>query len=158
MTHLNEDAVKNDEFELERFIPAQNYTYEAALSEIKNGRKTSHWMWYIFPQFDGLGSSFTTRKFSIKSIEEAKAYLDHPILGLRLLECVKAVLEVHGRTANEIFGSIDELKLKSCATLFASISPEKSIFHQLLDKYFQGESDAKTLDLLNLLKDKGDNG
>lgn len=155
MTRLNKDAVKNDEFDLERFIPPQNYTYKDALSEIKNGRKTSHWMWYIFPQIDGLGFSFTTKKFSIKSIEEAKAYLNHPILGLRLLEFFEAVLRVEGHTANKIFGEIDELKLKSCATLFAFISPKNSVFHQLLDKYFHGERDAKTLHLLNLIRDNG---
>ncbi|MBD1867842.1 DUF1810 domain-containing protein [Cyanobacteria bacterium FACHB-471] len=138
----------NDVYDLNRFLQAQQANYEQALSEIKSGRKRSHWMWYVFPQFDGLGSSSTSKRYSIKSVAEAKAYLSHPILGSRLIECAEAVLSVEGRTAYEIFGSPDDMKLKSCATLFAYVSPEKSVFDQLLDRFFQGKRDEKTLRLL----------
>src|SRR5258706_4591141 len=117
--------------ELTRFVQAQADDFEQALAEIKRGRKESHWMWYIFPQFDGLGFSSTSQLYSIKSIAEAQAYLSHPILGPRLLECAEATLGVEGRSARKIFGPIDELKLRSCATLFASVSPAGSVFHRL---------------------------
>jgi len=107
-------------------------------------------MWYIFPQFDGLGSSSTSRRYSIKSLAGAEAYLSHPVLGPRLRECAGATLSVEGRSASEIFGSPDEVELSSCATLFACASPSGSIFDALLDKYFQGERDGKTLRLLGI--------
>jgi len=144
----NVPGIPDDPFDLNRFVKAQAGVYERALSEIKRGRKTSHWMWYVFPQFAGLGLSSTTKLYSIKSIAEAKAYLRHPVLGPRLLDCTEATLRVQGRTAAEIFGSTDERKLRSCATLFASVSPKGSVFHKLLEKYFQGTGDAKTLELL----------
>jgi uncharacterized protein (DUF1810 family) len=115
---------------------------------MRSGRKRSHWMWYVFPQLDGLAMSSTSKHFAIKSIEEAKAYLDHPILGARLLECAQAVLDVEGRTASAIFGYPDDLKLKSSATLFASVSGEGSVFHSILEKYYQGQRDERTLELL----------
>ena len=139
---------QDDPHDLGRFLNAQASVYDHALAEIKRGRKTSHWMWYIFPQFDGLGFSSTSRRYSIKSVAEAKAYLDHPILGKRLIACADAVLGVEGRTAFEIFGSPDEMKLKSSATLFASVSPPDSVFARLLDKYYKGERDDKTLRLI----------
>lgn len=123
-----------DSYDLSRFVKAQEGDYERALSEIRSGRKRSHWMWYIFPQFEGLGFSPTSRRYAIKSPQEARAYLSHPVLGPRLVECAEAVLGVEGRSANQIFGSPDDLKLRSCATLFAQISPEESVFHRLLDK------------------------
>lgn len=138
-------------YELSRFVKAQEGDYDQALSEVKNGRKRSHWMWYIFPQFDGLGFSTTSKRYSIKSIAEAEAYLEHPVLGPRLKECAEAAVCVEGRSAHEIFGSPDDMKLRSCATLFAYISPEGSVFHRLLDKYFQGERDPKTLRLLSVV-------
>jgi uncharacterized protein (DUF1810 family) len=107
-------------------------------------------MWYIFPQFDGLGFSATSRRYAIRSIAEAEAYLRHPVLGARLRECVEAVLGVAGRSAYEIFGSPDESKLRSCATLFAQVSPPGSVFERLLDQYFQGEPDRRTLRLLGV--------
>ena len=137
-----------DPHDLDRFGQAQEADYDRALSEIKSGRKRSHWMWYIFPQFDGLGFSSTARRYSIKSLAEAKAYLGHPVLGPRLAECADAALSVKGRAAHEIFGSPDDMKLKSCATLFACVSPEGSVFHRLLDQYFQGTKDQQTVDLL----------
>lgn len=138
----------NDPYDLRRFVQAQQDDYEQALSEINSGRKRSHWMWYIFPQFEGLGFSSMSQRYAIKSIAEATAYLAHPILGPRLVECAEAALRIEGRTAREIFGSPDDMKLRSCATLFACVSPAGSVFHQLLDKYFQGKRDDKTLALL----------
>jgi uncharacterized protein (DUF1810 family) len=107
-------------------------------------------MWYIFPQFDGLGFSSTSRRYSIKSLSEAEAYMSHPVLGPRLRECAVAALGVEGRSASEIFGSPDDMKLRSCATLFACASPAGSIFDALLDKYFRGGRDGKTLRLLGI--------
>ncbi|MBP3957541.1 DUF1810 domain-containing protein [Gemmata sp. G18] len=138
----------SDPYNLSRFVEAQEDDYEQALAEIKSGRKRSHWMWYIFPQFDGLGFSSISKQYAIKSRAEAEAYLTHPVLGPRLVECVEAALRVDGRSALEIFGSPDDLKLRSCATLFARVSPTGSVFDQLLDKYYSGERDAKTLQLL----------
>ena len=129
-------------------MQAQEEDYEPALSEIRSGRKRSHWMWYIFPQFDGLGSSWTSQRYSVKSVAEAEAYLAHPVLGPRLVECAEAALRVDGLSANEIFGSPDDMKLRSCATLFASVSPEDSVFHQVIDKYFHGQHDDRTLRLI----------
>jgi uncharacterized protein (DUF1810 family) len=122
--------------------------YEQALSEIRSGRKQSHWMWYIFPQVDGLGVSSTSRRYAIKSVAEAEAYLRHPLLGPRLLESAQATVDVKGRSAFEVFGTPDDMKLQSCATLFASVSPAGSVFHQVLDRYFGGEPDDRTLGLL----------
>ncbi len=143
-------ADRGDPFDLKRFLQAQEDDYRIALSEIRSGRKRSHWMWYIFPQVEGLGFSTTSRWFSIKSVAEAKAYLNHPLLGQRLTECVEAVLGVEGRSAHEIFGSPDDMKLRSCATLFAYVSPGGSVFDRLLEKYFKGERDSKTLRLLGV--------
>lgn len=150
MADVKQSGNANDPYDLNRFVQAQEFDYERALSEVKNGRKQSHWMWYIFPQFNGLGFSMTSQKYSIKSIAEAKAYLMHPVLGSRLKECAQAVLNVEGKSAYEIFGSPDDKKLKSCATLFAYVSPAGSVFDRLLDKFFQGERDRKTLDLLDV--------
>src|SRR4051812_34594785 len=144
------ELMTNDPHNLNRFIQAQTGVYDQALVEIRGGRKQSHWMWYIFPQIDGLGFSSTSRRYSIKSAAEAKAYLDHPLLGPRLLECAEATLRVEGRSAFEIFGSPDEMKLRSSATLFACVSPAGSVFERLLDKYFQGVRDGKTLQLLGI--------
>jgi uncharacterized protein (DUF1810 family) len=138
----------DDPHNLIRFVQAQADDYEQALSEIRSGRKQSHWMWYIFPQFDGLGFSSTSKRYAIKTLAEAKAYLAHPILGPRLVECAEAALGVEGKTATQIFGSPDDMKLKSCATLFACVSPVGSVFHRLLDKYFQAERDEKTIQLV----------
>jgi uncharacterized protein (DUF1810 family) len=146
MTTANES---DDLYDLDRFVQAQEGDYEQALSEIGSGQKRTHWIWYIFPQFEGLGFSTMSRQYSIKSREEAEAYLRHPVLGPRLIECFEAVLGVQNRSATEIFGTPDDLKLRSCATLFASVSPTGSVFHQLLDLYFQGVRDGKTLRLLD---------
>ena len=135
--------------DLQRFVDAQAGTYEQALAEINAGLKRSHWMWFIFPQIDGLGSSPTARHYAIKSRDEARAYLQHPVLGPRLLECAAAVLVIDAKSARDIFGTPDDLKLRSSATLFAAVSPKGSIFARLLDKYFGGEADPRTLGLMS---------
>lgn len=137
-----------DPHNLQRFMDAQEMDYQTALDEIRAGQKRSHWMWYIFPQFDGLGFSPASVHYAIKSRAEAAAYLDHPVLGQRLRECVDVLLAVSGKTAHQIFGSPDDLKLKSCMTLFAKISPEGSQFEQVLEKYYAGQQDQKTIALL----------
>ena len=133
---------------LERFIDAQSGIYQQALVEIRAGHKQSHWMWFIFPQFEGLGSSETSRYFAIKSRAEAEAYLAHPVLGRRLLDCAQAVLDVENRSAVEIVGAVDAMKLRSSATLFAAISPDGSIFHQIIERYFDNWHDETTLQLM----------
>jgi uncharacterized protein (DUF1810 family) len=138
----------NDHYNLSRFVQAQEDDYQRALSEIRSGRKRSHWMWYIFPQYDGLGSSPASKRYAIRSLAEAEAYLRHPVLGPRLVECAEAALAVEGESASEVFGFPDDMKLRSCATLFAHVSPSGSVFERLLDKYFRGERDDKTVQLL----------
>ena len=140
-------------FELERFVQAQEHSYDQAMSELRQGRKQSHWMWYVFPQFDGLGFSPTSRRYAIKSIAEAHAYLRHPILGPRLQASAEAALAIEGKAAAEVFGSPDDMKLRSCATLFASVSPAGSVFHRLLDRYFGGTPDEATLRLMSTQTD-----
>jgi uncharacterized protein (DUF1810 family) len=137
-------AASNDPYDLDRFVRAQAPDYDRALSELRDGRKRSHWMWYIFPQIEGLGRSPMSVRYSIKSPAEARAYLDHPVLGPRLRECAAVVRDIVGRSALEIFGSPDDLKLRSCATLFAAVSND-GVFEQLLRKYFDGEHDKETL-------------
>ena len=137
-----------DPYSLSRFVQAQEDRYEQALSEIRTGRKRSHWMWYIFPQYDGLGSSATSKRYAIRSLAEADAYLRHPVLGPRLFACAEAALALEGQSASEVFGFPDDMKLRSCATLFASVSTSGSVFERLLDKYFRGERDDRTIRLL----------
>jgi uncharacterized protein (DUF1810 family) len=135
----------DDPHDLNRFVLAQEHDYAPALAEIRSGRKRTHWMWYIFPQLDGLGFSQTARRYAIRGLDEARAYLGHPVLGPRLVECAEAVLAVQGRSAREIFGTPDDLKLRSCATLFAEVSPAGSVFRWVLEEYFGGEADGRTL-------------
>ena len=136
-----------DPYGLERFIDAQYLDYDRALREIRGGRKQSHWMWYVFPQFAGLGMSPTSQHYAIRSQTEASAYLRHPVLGARLVECANAVLALRDRSARDIFGSPDDMKLRSSATLFASVSPPGSVFHQIVERYFDGAFDERTLEL-----------
>jgi uncharacterized protein (DUF1810 family) len=143
-------AEPTDPFDLRRFVEAQEHCHGQALAEIRAGDKVSHWMWFIFPQLAGLGSSPTACRYAIKSLAEAEAYLRHPVLGPRLLECAEAALAVEGRSAWAIFGSPDDLKLNSSATLFGLVSPPRSVFHRLVDKYFDGEPDRATLRLLGM--------
>ena len=142
------DAPSDDPHDLRRFAIAQADDYDRALAEIRDGRKRSHWMWYIFPQFAGLGLSSTSRLYAIKSLAEARAYLDHPTLGPRLVACANALMKVEARSASTIFGSPDDLKLKSSATLFAAVAPDDSVFARVLDKYFGGDRDDRTLELI----------
>ena len=155
MTLSDDVHSAGDPSDLSRFIHAQEGDYERALAELRSGQKRTHWMWYIFPQLDGLGFSATARRYAITSIEEAAAYLAHPILGPRLQQCAEAVLRIEGRSATAIFGSPDDLKLRSCATLFAAVSPPGSVFDHLLTKYYHGERDAKTLQLLGMTQAGG---
>jgi uncharacterized protein (DUF1810 family) len=142
-------ALTDDPFDLQRFVKAQEGSYDDALAEITAGYKTSHWMWYIFPQFAGLGFSSMSHRYAIKSLEEARAYLAHPVLGPRLIACAEAVLAVQGKSAYDIFDSPDDLKLRSSATLFAHVSPRDNVFERLLAKYYDGEPDRKTIRLLH---------
>ena len=135
----------DDPYDLDRFVRAQETDYELALSEIMSGRKRSHWMWYIFPQLEGLGSSWNSVHYSIRGIAEATAYLAHPVLGPRLVKCAEAALQHSGLTASAIFGHPDDMKLRSSATLFASVSPAGSVFHRIIDTFFQGQPDETTL-------------
>ena len=134
--------------DLERFYKAQEYDYETALSEIRNGRKESHWMWYIFPQVSGLGRSTMAEYYAIRSREEAKVYIEDPVLGKRLIEISQALLQVDSDDAEEVMGWPDNLKLRSCMTLFAEVAPEQPVFRSVLEKFYDGEMDGKTLDIL----------
>jgi uncharacterized protein (DUF1810 family) len=147
---------QGDPFDLARFTSAQKAVYDRALAEIRGGDKRSHWMWFIFPQIDGLGFSSTAKHYAIKSGEEVRHYLAHPVLGSRLLECSEAVLAVEGRSASQIFGSPDDLKLKSCMTLFESVSGQDSIFGRVLDKYYQGKRDTRTREILAAMEGRKD--
>jgi uncharacterized protein (DUF1810 family) len=138
----------DDPHDLARFVDAQALAYDHALAEIRSGRKRSHWMWYVFPQLAGLGLSAMSARFAIRSLDEARAYLRHPVLGPRIHECFDALLRINGRSAHDIFGSPDDLKLRSCATLFAEVAPPDSVFVRVLDRYFDGRRDERTLSLL----------
>lgn len=134
---------------LQRFIDAQERDYIVALSEIKSGRKMSHWMWYIFPQIANLGFSATSRFYAVKNIDEARSYLNHPILGFRLREISSALLNLDEHNANVIFGSPDDIKLKSCMTLFAVVEvSEDNVFKKVLEKFFKGKPDDNTFELI----------
>ena len=136
----------NDPYDLERFALAQDAreTYASAVAELRAGRKTGHWMWFVFPQIAGLGISPMSRRYAISSLEEARLYLAHPILGERLEECARILTELSGGTAHDIFGSIDAMKLRSSMTLFARAAPESPLFREVLDRYFDGLADEAT--------------
>lgn len=156
MTLRNDSADAPDPFDLKRFVTAQEGVYRRALSELTSGRKSSHWMWFIFPQVEGLGHSPTSIHYSIKSLTEARRYLAHPLLGARLRECSEALLALEGRTASEIFGYPDDMKLMSSMTLFAAVADEPaSVFSRVLERYFHGERDMRTLQLLERLGEAG---
>ena len=135
--------------ELDRFIRAQEYNYSDALKEIKNGQKISHWMWYVFPQIKGLGKSDTAKWYAIKDLQEAKDYLNNEVLSNRLEQICKALLDLDCNDAYKIFGSPDDMKLKSSMTLFEIAAPENKIFKRVLDKYFNGERDQKTIEIIS---------
>ena len=136
----------DDRYDLQRFVAAQDVgrTYDQATAELRRGRKTSHWMWFVFPQIAGLGQSPVARMYAISGLAEAKAYLAHPVLGPRLVECAAIVAGLPGRTAEQIFGGIDALKLRSSMTLFLRAAPDEPIFRQVLDQYFGGKPDPAT--------------
>ncbi|MCB5274535.1 hypothetical protein BJG92_02071 [Arthrobacter sp. SO5] len=139
-------------YDLERFVTAQDDggTYRQALAELRDGSKRSHWMWFVFPQLAGLGQSPTAQKYAVATLAEAKAYLQHPVLGPRLIECARTVAGIQGRTAREIFGSIDERKLHSSMTLFLRADPHEPAFRKVLAQYFEDLPDAVTDQLLGL--------
>lgn len=138
----------DDSYDLQRFVDAQEAAYWRVLEELQRGRKTSHWMWYIFPQIAGLGFSATARRYAISSIDEAKAYLEHPVLGPRLTECINLLLDVHGQPAEQILGGIDALKFRSCLTLFAATETSNTVFEKALQKYYEGIPDEQTLSMI----------
>ena len=138
----------NDPFDLRRFVDAQQSIYAQVVAELTAGAKTSHWMWFIFPQLQALGRSATAKRYGIASLAEAQAYRRHPVLGPRLTACAERVRNVEGRSALQIFGTPDELKLCSSMTLFERAAPQEPVFGQVLDKYFSGQRDAATLALL----------
>ncbi len=131
-------------YDLDRFTVAQGPVYARVLKELQGGEKTSHWMWFIFPQVAGLGYSATSQRYAIASLDEARAYLAHPVLGARLRECVEMVLATRGRTAKDTFGSTDAMKLRSCMTLFHRAAPDEPVFAQVLDRFFSGVADELT--------------
>jgi uncharacterized protein (DUF1810 family) len=145
----------DDRFQLQRFIDAQQPVYAAVLSELRAGRKRSHWMWFIFPQVAGLGQSVASRTFAVSSLAEAAAYLAHPTLGPRLRECAAVVASIEGRPIEEIFGHPDDLKFHSSMTLFARAAPREPIFAACLGKYFGGQPDPQTLARLSRIVENG---
>ena len=146
---MRDELQPEDRYNLQRFVDAQASVYERARAELARGRKTSHWMWFIFPQIRGLGRSRTAEKYSIQSLEEARAYLAHPVLGARLRECVRIVNQLEGTSLAEIFGFPDELKFRSSMTLFARAAPGEPVFGKALRKYCGSEPDPLTLDRLS---------
>jgi uncharacterized protein (DUF1810 family) len=133
---------------LDRFVDAQAPIYDQALAELRAGQKQRHWMWYVFPQIASLGQSATSRAYAIQSLDEARAYLANPILGVRYRECCQAVMNVREKSARDIFGSPDDLKFCSSLTLFAEAAPDEVLFYNLLEKYYDGDADEATLELL----------
>ncbi len=138
----------SDPFRLQRFIDAQEGVHARALDELRAGRKTTHWMWFVFPQVAGLGSSAMAQRYAIGSLEEARAYLAHPVLGPRLVECTEAVLSHPDRTAHQILGSPDDVKLRSSMTLFVLAAGPDTVFQRVLDAFFDAEMDTRTVDLV----------
>ena len=136
-------------FQLQRFVDAQAPVFETVCAELRAGRKASHWMWFVFPQLRGLGRSAMASAYGIASLDEARAYLAHPLLGPRLRQCTQRVLDVEGRDAHAIFGSPDDLKFRSCMSLFADVAGGRSVFDAALDRFFDGRPDPATLRLLD---------
>ena len=140
-------AMGQDAFNLQRFVQAQEPVYEAVKDELARGRKRTHWMWFVFPQLAALGSSSTAKHYGIQSLEEARAYLAHPVLGARLRECCAILMAAPGRDVHEIFGYPDDLKFKSCMTLFEIAAPQEALFAQCLDQFCGGRRDERTMSL-----------
>lgn len=135
------------DYQLQRFLDAQQGKYEQALAEVRNGRKSSHWIWYIFPQLKGLGMSYNSQYYGISGRIEAEAYLAHPVLGKRLREITSAFLRLTDKTAQDVFGSLDAMKVLSCMTLFAEVASD-NLFQQVIDRYYQGKPDGNTKKIL----------
>ena len=154
MVKISETICRDDPYDLRRFTKAQKNTYNNALTELRNGKKQTHWMRHVFPRIDGLEHSKISKRYAIKSIEEARQYLNHPILGKRLLECVKVILAIEGRPISKIFCHPDDMKLKSSMTLFACMANHGFLFARILDKYFNCERDVTTLQLFENIKEK----
>ncbi len=138
-----------DPYDLQRFVTAQDPVYDRVLAELRRGRKASHWMWFVFPQVAGLGSSPTARHFAIRGADEARAYLAHPVLGPRLLECARALVSLPTSDPVEVLGSVDAQKLRSSMTLFAAVAPDEPVLREVLDRCFDGARDPLTLELLD---------
>ena len=136
------------QYDLNRFLVEQQHIYAGVLEELRRGRKTGHWIWYVFPQLAGLGRSQMSRDFAIGSLDEARAYLAHPVLGSRLRECAEALVSIEGRSAEEILGSVDAMKVRSCMTLFHRAAPDEPVFTQVLDRFYGGVADPATDELL----------
>jgi uncharacterized protein (DUF1810 family) len=141
--------MNNQNNSLDRFLVAQEHSYDTALREIRAGHKRSHWMWYIFPQIAGLGMSYTAQLYSIKDIDEARSYISHPVLGPRLVEISEALLKTESSDATAVMGYPDDLKLRSCMTLFAQVS-DNPVFNAVLEKFYGGKADVRTLSILHL--------
>lgn len=146
----------NAQYDLQRFVDAQTTVIDHALLELENGRKRSHWMWFIFAQLQGLGHSDMARRYGISGLEEALAYLQHSVLGPRLEQCCRALLRWHDRSAHDILGSPDDLKLKSSMTLFAVAAPNNPVFQEVIDVFFAGQLDDLTLSRLGRMADPSD--
>lgn len=144
-SYYPEVKISDDRYNLQRFLDAQNPVYDRVWEELQRGRKQSHWMWFIFPQIAGLGHSAMAQRYAISCLREAEAYLVHPVLGPRLRECTRLILQVNGKSAYEILGSPDDIKFHSCLTLFARAAPDEEMFNAALDKYFDGRDDALTI-------------
>ena len=142
-----------DQFNLKRFIKAQSSSYETAMNELSSGNKTGHWIWYIFPQIDGLGSTDMTKLYSIKSVQEASAYLEHPLLGKRLIESCEILLNLDVPSISDVMGFPDDLKLRSSMTLFEYVSEPKSIFKKVLMRYFDNDLDKASLEVIKVISD-----
>lgn len=145
----------SDKFQLSRFLTAQDNSYFTALNELRSGTKQSHWIWYVFPQLRGLGQSANADFYGLSGLEEARAYLTHPVLGPRLREAAEAMLEQGSHDASTVLGELDALKFKSCLTLFSLADPSEKIFAKALERFFNGEQDTRTLKLLNASLDHG---
>jgi uncharacterized protein (DUF1810 family) len=145
---MSGELASGELFDLQRFLSAQERDYATALHELRSGRKRSHWIWYIFPQVAGLGWSLTSQRYAIQSRDEAIAYRNHPVLGTRLIECCKALLKHQSTDISQIMGYPDDLKLRSSMTLFAAISEPGSLFHQVLEAFYEGHQDSRTLQFL----------
>lgn len=150
---MSRPSTAGDPFDLNRFVEAQSGDYEQALSELRRGRKYGHWIWYILPQMRGLGMSAMSSRYGISSLDEARAYLAHPVLGPRLRDCVEAVAVHKGMSASQILGSLDAMKFRSCLTLFAEVEGFTTVFARALDQFFDGQRDPRTIELLAIRTD-----